>query len=196
MAKSIEGIRMEQMVAVLSNLDDSDLISLFRDANSYDGGYEFVDGWDMSEFLSMMVEGKKGSELVDFIMEVARAIDEYDGSDGIEDAMWGYPDMYGLEIRDESDIAKQGREDYIEDLASDIIEDGKTKKFGYLPSEVEELLDTFDSEDDAGWIGAGVYYAYDKGGNEVEHKHFDDFDSYYEWAEDERFWEFDCPETD
>lgn len=196
MAKNIEDVRMEQMVAVLNDLDDSDLLSLFRDANSYDGSYEFVDGWDMSEFLSMMVEGKKGSELVDFIMEVANAIDEYDGSDGIEDAMWGYPDMYGLEIRDESDIAKQGREYYIEDLASDIIEDGKTTKFGYLPSEVEELLDTFDSEDDASWIGAGVYYAYDKDGNEVEHKHFDDFYSYYEWAEDERFWEFDCPETD
>lgn len=196
MANGIEDIRMEQMIAVLKELDDSDLLSLFRDANSYDGGYEFVDGWDMDEFLTIMVEGKKGSQLVDFIMEVAQAINDYDGSDGIENAFWGYPDIYGLEIRDESDIVEQGRNDYIEDLANDIIEDGRTNKFGDLPSEVEEMLDQFDTEDDMGWVGAGVYYAYDKDDNEVEHKHFDDFDSYCEWAEDEQFWSFDCPETD
>lgn len=196
MAKSIENIRIEQMTKVLNDLDDSDLLSLFRDANSYDGSYEFVDGWDMSEFLSMMVEGKKGSELISFIMDVARAIDEYDGSDGVEYAMWGYPDGYELEIRDESDIAEQGRDDYVKDLAQDIIEYGRTNRFGELPYEVDELVNAFDTEDDMGWVGAGIYYAYDKDGNEVEHKHFDDFDSYYEWAEDERFWGFDCPETD
>lgn len=196
MSKDFESARVDKMVEVLNDLDDSDLLSLFRDVNSYDGNYGFVDGFYMSEFLSLMVEGKNGSELVDFIMDVARAIDDYKGYDGIENALWGYPDMYGLEIRDESDIAEQGREDYIEDLASDIIEDGRTNRFGRLPSEVEELLDTFDSEDNIGWIGAGTYCAYDKDGNEVDCKHFDDFDSYYEWTEDERFWEFDCPETD
>lgn len=196
MTSGIESKRIDEMVEVLNDLDDNGLLSLFRDANSYDGSYEFVDGWDMGEFLSMMVEGKKGSELVDFIMEVANAIDEYDGSDGVEHALWGYFGIYGLEIHDESDIAGQAREDYIEDLASDIVEDGRTNKFGYLPPEVEELLDMFDTEDNAGWVGAGIYYAYDQDGNEVEHKHFDDFNSYCEWTEDERFWEFDCPETD
>lgn len=191
-----ENKRIDKMVEVLNDLSDDDLMSLFRDANSYDGKYEFVDGWDMGEFLTMMVENKKGSELIDFIMEVANAIDDYKGSDGIEDAMWGYT-MWGLEIRDESDIIDDGRTNYLEDLAVDVIEDGRTSKFGVLPSEVEELLDQFDSEDSLDWQGAGDYVAWD-GDTEVAHKHFDDFDSYYEWTESDELsdCEFECAETD
>lgn len=195
MAENMEGKRLNQMVECLENLDDNDLIDLFRSANSWDGSYEFVDAWNMEDFLSMMIEGKNGNELVSFIMDVANAIDNYKGSDGIEDAMWGYT-MWGLEIRDESDIVDEARMDYLDDLADDIISDGSySRKFDY-PSEVEDLLDQWDSEDERGWIGAGTYAAYDQNDNEVEKKHFDDFDSYFEWTEDNELWSFDCVETD
>ena len=197
MANDFESKRIDKMVEVLNDLNDDDLMSLFYDANSWDGKYEFVDGLSMDEFLTMMVEGKNGSELVDFIMEVASAINAYNGSDGIENAAWGYPDIYGLEIRDWSDIAEQGRENYLDDLAVDVIEDGLTSKFCVLPSEVEELLDEFDSEDSIDWHGAGDYVAWD-GDTEVARKHFDDFDSYYEWTESDELsdCDFECAETD
>lgn len=195
MAENIESKRLNQMVECLENLDDNELMQVFRDANSWDGSYEFVDAWNMEDFLSMMIEGKKGNELVSFIMEVANAIDDYKGSDGIEDAMWGYT-VWGLEIRDESDIVDEGRTDYIEDLANDVIEDGRTNKFNDLPDEVEDLLDQWDSEDECGWLGSGTYVAYDQNDNEVETKHFNDFDDYYEWTEDNELWSFDCVETD
>ena len=197
MANDFESKRIDKMVEVLNSLSDNDLMSLFYDANSWDGGYEFVDGRSMDEFLTVMVEGKSGSELVDFIMEVASAIDSYNGSDGIENAAWGYPDIYGLEIRDWADIAEQGREDYLDDLAADVIEDGLTTKFGVLPSEVEELLDEFASEDNLDWRGAGDYVAWD-GDTEVARRHFDDFDSYCEWTESEELsdCDFECVETD
>ena len=197
MANDFESKRIDKMVEVLNDLNDNDLMSLFYDANSWDGKYEFVDGLSMDEFLTMMVEGKNGSELVDFIMEVASAINDYNGSDGIENAVWGYPDIYGLEIRDRSDIVEQGREDYLEDLAADVIEDGRTSKFGMLPSEVEELLDEFDSEDSLDWHGAGDYVAWN-GDTEMARKHFDDFNSYYEWTESDEFsdCDFECAETD
>lgn len=197
MANDFESKRIDKMVEVLNDLSDDDLMSLFYDANSWDGKYEFVDGLSMDEFLTMMVEGKNGSELVDFIMEVASAINDYNGADGIENAAWGYPDIYGLEIRDRSDIVEQGREDYLEDLAADVIEDGRTSKFGMLPSEVEELLDEFDSEDSLDWHGAGDYVAWN-GDTEIARKHFDDFDSYYEWTESDELsdCDFECAETD
>lgn len=196
MAETLESTRLAQMVDCLEDLSDNELMSLFRDANSWDGGYEFVDGWDMEEFLTIMVEGKKGSELVDFIQSVASAIDDYDGSDGIEYAMWGYPNGYDLEIRDESDIIEEGREDYLEDLAQDIIDEGSySQKFDY-PGEVEDLFSQWDDEDERGWLGAGDYVAYDQNDNEVETKHFDDFDAYFEWTENNELWSFDCVETD
>lgn len=185
MAEDFESKRIDKMVKVLNDLSDDDLMSLFRDVNSYDGKYEFVDGWNMDEFLTMMVEGKKGSELVDFIMEVASAIDNYNGSDGIEDAAWGYPDIYGLEIRDWSDIVEQGRDDYLDELAEDIIEDGRTSKFGVLPSEVEGLLDEFDSEDRLGWEGAGTYLLDNDEDDPANYRTFDDdgFDSFVQWID-------------
>ena len=198
MANDFESKRIDKMVKVLSDLSDNDLMSLFYDANSWDGcKYEFIDGLSMDDFLTMMVDAKSGSELVDFIMEVASAINNYNGSDGIENAAWGYPDIYGLEIRDWSDIAEQGREDYLEDLAVDVIEDGRTSQFGVLPSEVEELLGEFDSEDSLDWHGSGDYVAWN-GDTEMARKHFDDFDSYYEWTESDEFsdCDFECAETD
>ena len=198
MANDFENKRIDKMVEVLNSLSDNDLLSLFHDANSWDGcKYEFVDGLSMDDFLTMMVDAKSGSELVDFIVEVASAINNYNGSDGIENAAWGYPDIYGLEIRDWSDIAEQGREEYLNDLAADVIEDGLTTKFGVLPSEVEELLDEFASEDNLDWHGAGDYVAWN-GDTEMARKHFDDFDSYYEWTESDELsdCDFECAETD
>ena len=196
MVENMESKRLNQMVECLENLDDNELIDLFHSANSWDGSYEFVDGWDMDEFLHIMIEGKKGSGLVRFIQDVAEAVNNYDGSDGIEDAMWGYFDGYTLEIKDERDIIKEAREDYLEDLANDVIEDGRTNKFNDLPGEVEDLLDQWDSEDERGWLGSGDYVAYDQNGDEVEKKHFDNFDSYFEWTENNELWSFDCVETD
>lgn len=197
MANDFESKRIDKMVEVLSDLSDNEIMSLFRDANFWDSRYEFVDGRSMEEFLTMMVECKNGSELVDFIMEVASAIDNYNGSDGIENAAWGYPDAYGLEIRDWSDIAEQGRKDYLNDLAADVIEDGRISKFWSAPSEVKELLDEFDFEDSLDWHGAGDYVAWN-GDTEMARKHFDDFDSYYEWTESDEFsdCDFECAETD
>lgn len=185
MAENMEDKRFNQMVEVLNNLSDNELMQLFHTANAWDGKYEFVDGWDMDEFLTMMVEGKKGSELVDFIMEVASAINNYNGSDGIEDAAWGYPDIYGLEIRDWADIAEQGRDDYLDELAVDVIEDGRTSKFGVLPSEVEGLLDEFDSEDRLGWEGAGTYLLDNDEDDPANYRTFDDdrFDSFVQWID-------------
>lgn len=185
MAEDFESKRIDKMVEVLNDLSDNDLMSLFYDANSWDGKYDFVDGLSMDEFLTMMVESKNGSELVDFIMEVASAINNYNGSDGIEDAAWGYPDIYGLEIRDWGDIAEQGRDDYLDDLAQDVIEDGRTSKFGYLPSEVEELLDEFDSEDRLGWEGAGTYLLDDDEDDPANYRAFNDngFDSFVQWID-------------
>ena len=198
MANDFENKRIDKMVEVLNSLSDNDLLSLFHDANSWDGcKYEFVDGLSMDDFLTMMVDAKSGSELVDFIVEVASAINNYNGSDGIENAAWGYPDIYGLEIRDWSDIAEQGREEYLDDLTVDVIKDGRTSQFGVLPSEVEELLDEFDSEDSLDWHGAGDYVAWN-GDTEMARKHFDDFDSYYEWTESDELsdCDFECVETD
>lgn len=196
MADTLEDKRFNQMVETLKELSGNELLQLYRDGNSWDGSYEFVDGWDMDEFLTIMIEGKKGSELRDFILDVAQAVNDYNGSDGIEDAMWGYPNGYDLEIRDESDILEEAREDYLEDLAQDIIEDGSySKKFDY-PGEVEDLFSQWDDEDKRGWLGSGDYVAYDQNGDEVEKKHFDNFDSYFEWTENNELWSFDCVETD
>lgn len=147
MAENMESKRLNQMVEVLNDLSDNELMQLFRDVNAWDGSYEFTDGWDMDEFLHIMIEGKKGGELVRFIQDVAEAVNDYDGSDGIEDAVWGYFDGYSLEIKDERDIIEEAREDYLEDLAQDVIDDGRTSKFSSLPYDVEELLDEWDIED-------------------------------------------------
>lgn len=185
MANDFESKRIDKMVKALNDLSDDDLMSLFRDANSWDGKYEFADGWNMEEFICNMIEGNRGAQIVDFIQEVVEAVNNYNGSDGIEDAAWGYPGIYGLEIRDWSDIAEQGRDDYLDELAVDVIENGRTSKFGVLPSEVEELLDEFDSEDNLGWEGAGTYLLDNDEDDPANYRTFDDdgFDSFVQWID-------------
>lgn len=184
---NLETKRLNQMMKALNYLDDSELLGLFREANSYDSSYEFVDGWEMEEFVNIMIDVKRGSELVRFIQDVAEAVNNYDGSgsNGIEDAMWGYFDGYNLEIKDERDIIDEAREDYLEELAQDIIDNGRTSKFNDLPGYVEELLDRFDNEDYYGWEGAGTYRIMHEDGRELSRKIFgeDDFNSFWYWQD-------------
>lgn len=177
---------LEQMIECLNDLDDRELISLFRDVNSYDGSFEFCDGWDMEEFISCMLDGKRGSQLRDFITDVVDAVNNYDGSDGIEYAQWGYFDGYTLEIKDEGDIAEEAREDYLEDLAEDLIDNGLTRKYSSLPEEVVELLNLFESYEFYGWEGEGTYKIERENGEEIECRHFDedDFESFFEWIDE------------
>lgn len=137
--------RYDAMEKVLNDLYDDDLMQMFRDQNGWDGSFEFCNGWDMDEFLYVMVEGKKGSDLISFILEVAEAINNYDGPD-YESAWWGYFNGYDVEIKDESDMVVEGREDYLADLAEILVDD--THHIDTIPSEVEDILNLWNMEDD------------------------------------------------
>lgn len=137
--------RYDVMEKVLDDLDDDDLMQMFRDQNGWDGRFEFCCGWDMDEFLYVMVEGRKGSDLISFILEVAEAINNYDGPD-YENAWWGYFNGYDVEIKDESDMVAEGREDYLADLAEILVDD--THHIDTIPSEVEDILNLWNMEDD------------------------------------------------
>ena len=99
----------------------------------------------MSEFLAVMIEGKKGQELIDFILEVAQAVNDYNGHDDIEDAQWGYFDIYGLSIKSNDDIINEARNDYLNELAEKIVDD--THHIYDIPSEVEDVLNLWEMED-------------------------------------------------
>lgn len=140
-----ENERYEAMEKILNELYDDELMSMFRDQNSWDGSFEFCDGFEMSEFLSMMIEGKKGQELIDFILEVVQAVNDYDGDDDIEDAQWGYFDIWGLSIKSNDDIIDEARSDYLSDLAEMIVDN--THHISDTPSEVEDVLNLWEMED-------------------------------------------------
>lgn len=137
--------RYQTMENVLNDLDDDELMDMFREQNSWDGSFEFCNGYEMSEFLAVMIEGKKGQELIDFILEVAQAVNDYDGYDDIEDAQWGYFDIYGLSIKSNDDIINEARNDYLDELAEKIV-DG-THNIYDIPSEVEDVLNLWEMED-------------------------------------------------
>lgn len=140
--------RYEAMENVLNNLDDDELVSMYREQNSWDGSFSFCDGWDMDEFLSVMTEGKNGSGLVSFILEVAQAINDYDGND-YESAQWGYFDGYTLEIKDDEDIIDDAH-DCVDELA-DLIVTGNAH-IDDMPSEVEDVLSLWDMEDNEDFL--------------------------------------------
>ena len=117
---------------VLNDLDDDDLMQMFRDQNSWDGSFGFCYGWDVDEFLS-------------FILEVAEAINNYDGPD-YESAWWGYFNGYDVEIKDESDMVAEGRKDYLADLAEILVDDNH--HIDTIPSEVKDVLNLWNMEDD------------------------------------------------
>lgn len=137
--------RYDAMEKVLSDLDDDDLMQMFRDQNSWSGGFEFCDGWDMDEFITVMFESKKSSELIDLILEIANAISEYEGDDYTR-AWWGYFDDYSLAIKDEDDIADEAREYYLCDLAV-LIVDGRAH-IDDIPTEIDDMLNLWEMEDD------------------------------------------------
>lgn len=184
---SFEDKKCSKMVDALKGLDDNELISIFRQANGYSNDFDFCDGWDMDEFIQIMMQGKQGSELRDFIYDISNAVDEYDGTDGIEYAQWGYFDGYCLEIKDMSDIIEEAREDYIEDLANDIIDMyGSDKYSDVLPREIEDVLYLFKQYEEYGWEGEGKYrivYEDDTHSMWFEFGE-DDFDSYSEWLDE------------
>lgn len=139
--------RCEAMEKVLADLADDELMSMFREQNCYDGSYEFCDYWDMNDFLSMMTESKRGEELVEFVTEVASAINDY-GDNNYKDARWGYFDGYTLEIKDEADIIEEARTDHLADLAETLVDGLHHIDAPLIPHEVNELLDLWDMEDD------------------------------------------------
>lgn len=142
--------RYKAMENILNDLDDDELMDMFREQNSWDGSFEFCDGYEMSEFLAVMIEGKKGQELIDFILEVAQAVNDYNGYDDIEDAQWGYFDIYGLSIKSNDDIINEARNDYLSELAEKIVDDAH---YIYdIPSEVEDVLNLWDMEDNEDFL--------------------------------------------
>lgn len=140
--------RCKAMENVLNDLDDDELMDMFRKQNSWDGSFPFCDGWDMDEFLSAVIEGKNGSDLVSFILEVAQAINEYDGYD-YESARWGYFDGYTLEIKDNGDMVDDAR--YCVDELADLIVTGNAH-IDDVPSEVEDVLSLWDMEDNEDFL--------------------------------------------
>lgn len=187
MESKFESKKLAEMVACLKDLYDNDLLGLYRDVNSYNGSFQFVNGYNMEDFILCEIEGIRGNRLRDFIYEVAEAVNDYNGNDGIEYAQWGYFDGYTLEIKDVDDIAKEAREeDYIDELADYIIDWGMTDRFYSLPSDVEELLNKFSSYESYGWEGAGEYRIKYADGNNSMWFQFDDsdFESYAEWLDE------------
>lgn len=140
--------RCKAMENVLNDLDDDELMDMFREQNSWDGSFEFCDGYEMSEFLAVMIEGKNGSDLVSFILEVAQAINDYDGYD-YERAQWGYFDGYTLEIKDNGDMVDDAH--YCVDELADLIVTGNAH-IDDMPSEVEDVLSLWDMEDNEDFL--------------------------------------------
>ena len=136
----------ENVVAeVLNSLDGKEILGMCRDYNNWDGSFEFADTWDAEEFLTIMTECKRGQKLVDFILEVANAVAEYDGND-IFNACWGYPNGYDIEIRDEKDVISDAV-DHVADLAWKIVSDGTSVKVDDMPVEIMSFLELWESED-------------------------------------------------
>ena len=135
--------RCKAMENVLNDLDDDELMDMYREQNGWDSSFPFCDGWDMDEFLRVMIDGKNGSDLVSFILEVAQAINDYDGYD-YQRAQWGYFDGYTLEIKDNEDFIDDAR--YCVDELADLIVTGNAH-IDDMPSEVEDVLSLWDMED-------------------------------------------------
>lgn len=140
--------RCKAMENVLNDLDDDELVNMYREQNSWDGSFQFCDGWDMDEFLNVMVDSKKSNDFVSFILEVAQAINDYDGND-YERAQWGYFDGYTLEIKDNEDIINDAH--YRVDELADLIVTGNAH-IDDMPSEVEDMLNLWDMEDNEDFL--------------------------------------------
>lgn len=142
-----ESERSGKILDVLAELDDKDVYDIMSDFMSWDGSfYNFVDYSDFSEYVSTMVDCKSGNELVRFIMDIAQAVNEYDGSD-VEYAAIGYERGLYLVIKDWEDVYSDCAE-YADELADHIINDPCAQSHADLPSEITDMLDLWEREDD------------------------------------------------
>lgn len=142
-----ESERSGKICDVLAELDDKDVYDIMRDFMSWDGSFDnLVDYYDFSEYVSMMAECKSGNELVRFIMDVANAVKDYDGSD-VEYAAIGYENGIHLVVKDWEDVYEECAE-YADELADHIISDPCAQSHADLPSEITDMLDLWEQEDD------------------------------------------------
>lgn len=137
-----ESERAGKVCDVLAELDDKDVYRIMRDFMTWDGSFDnLADYYDFSEYVSMMTECKSGNELVRFIMDVANAVNDYDGYD-VEHAAIGYD----LVIKDWEDVYSDCA-DYADELAYYIISDPCAQSHADLPSEITDMLDLWERED-------------------------------------------------
>ena len=142
-----ESERSGKILDVLAELDDKDVYRIMFDFMSWDGSFDnFVDYFDFSEHVSMMVDCKSGDELVRFIMDIANAVNDYDGSD-VEYAAIGYERGVYLTVKDWEDVYSDCAE-YADELADHIINDPCAQSHADLPSEITDMLDLWEREDD------------------------------------------------
>lgn len=142
-----ESERSCKILDVLAELDDKDVYRIMCDFMSWDGSFDnFVDYFDFSEYVSTMVDCKGGNELVRFIMEVAQALNDYDGSD-VENSAIGYERGLYLVVKDWDDVYGECA-DYADELADHIIDDPCAQSHADLPSEITDMLDLWEREDD------------------------------------------------
>lgn len=139
--------RSGKILDVLAELDDKGVYDIMRDFMAWDGSFDnFVDYSDFSEYVSEMSGCKSGDELVRFIMDVAQAVNDYDGSD-VEYAAIGYERGIYLVIKDWEDVYSDCA-DYADELADRIINDPCAQSHADLPSEITDMLDLWEREDD------------------------------------------------
>ena len=138
-----------KLIAALEDLEDGELLSLYRDRNSWNGEFEFCATYYLDELVTDLgylsrEACKNGSDLCARVLEIAQsgATSEWDlvrfGSDG-----------YGsLEAITEEDLAQEARDrNNLEDLASALEEDGLTSAFSELPDAIEAILKGWDEEE-------------------------------------------------
>ena len=142
-----ESERAGKVCDVLSDFDAEDVYRIMCDFMSWDGSFNnLADYFDFSEYVSTMAEGKSGNELVRFIMDVANAVKDYDGSD-VEYAAIGYENGIHLVVKDWEDVYEECAE-YADELADHIISDPCAQSHADLPSEITDMLDLWEQEDD------------------------------------------------
>lgn len=139
--------RADKICDVLESMDEADVYRIMSDFMAWDGSFDnLVDYSDFSDYVSCMVECKSGNELIQFIMEVAQAVNDYDGSD-VENAAIGYERGLYLVVKDWEDVYSDCA-DYADELADHIINDPCAQSHADLPSEITDMLDLWWREDD------------------------------------------------
>lgn len=142
-----ESERAFKILDVLAELDDKDVYRIMRDFMAWDGSFDnLADYDDFSEYVSTMADCKSGNELVRFIMDIANAVNDYDGSD-VENAAIGYERGLYLVVKDWDDVYEECA-DYADELADHIINDPCAQSHADLPSEITDMLDLWEREDD------------------------------------------------